>query len=224
MSAKKLKKIAVTIGFKADNTPIKKAFYGRSTAQAKSRAERWLESHGTPEKQADILTLGGWAARWLNVYKKPDVTPTAYTTTYEITVRRHILPALGSCVMMDLTPMDIKAFYNSVSHLSKSVCSKIKMCINGILETAVENGLCEHNQRRPHRAKTTRTSPGDSRSEVVELSHKSFVGPRSASCRTAAAAISRQSRSDSRPGWRADAPGHLEPQAQDGNGPDGAKA
>ena len=50
MSAKKLKKIAVTIGFKADNTPIKKAFYGRSTAQAKSRAERWLESHGTPEK------------------------------------------------------------------------------------------------------------------------------------------------------------------------------
>ena len=103
MSAKKLKKIAVTIGFKADNTPIKKAFYGRSTAQAKSRAERWLESHGTPEKQADILTLGGWAARWLNVYKKPDVTPTAYTTTYEITVRRHILPALGSCVMMDLT-------------------------------------------------------------------------------------------------------------------------
>ena len=77
MSAKKLKKIAVTIGFKADNTPIKKAFYGRSTAQAKNRAERWLESHGTPEKQADILTLGGWAARWLNVYKKPDVTPTA---------------------------------------------------------------------------------------------------------------------------------------------------
>ena len=62
MSAKKLKKIAVTIGFKADNTPIKKAFYGRSTAQAKNRAERWLESHGTPEKQADILTLGGWAA------------------------------------------------------------------------------------------------------------------------------------------------------------------
>ena len=153
MSAKKLKKIAVTIGFKADNTPIKKAFYGRSTAQAKSRAERWLESHGTPEKQADILTLGGWAARWLNVYKKPDVTPTAYT----ITVRRHILPALGSCVMMDLTPMDIKAFYNSVSHLSKSVCSKIKMCLNGILETAVENGLCEHNPAHKVKIESTAT-------------------------------------------------------------------
>lgn len=154
---KKLKKVAVTIGFKADNTPIKKAFYGRSTAQAKSRAERWLESHGTPEKQADILTLGGWAARWLNVYKKPDVTPTAYTTTYEITVRRHILPALGSCVMMDLTPMDIKAFYNSVSHLSKSVCSKIKMCLNGILETAVENGLCEHNPAHKVKIESTAT-------------------------------------------------------------------
>ena len=131
---KKLRRITATIGFKADNTPIKKAFYGRSKAQAKARAEHWLESHGTPEKQADILTLGGWAARWLNVYKKPDVTPTAYTTTYEITVRRHILPALGSCVMMDITPMDIKVFYNSVAHLSKSVCSKIKMCLNGIFE------------------------------------------------------------------------------------------
>ena len=45
MSAKKLKKIAVTIGFKADNTPIKKAFYGRSTAQAKSRAEPVSYTH-----------------------------------------------------------------------------------------------------------------------------------------------------------------------------------
>ena len=154
---KKLRRITATIGFKADNTPIKKAFYGRSKAQAKARAEHWLESHGTPEKQADILTLGGWAARWLNVYKKPDVTPTAYTTTYEITVRRHILPALGSCVMMDLTPMDIKAFYNSVSHLSRSVCSKIKMCLNGILETAVENGLCEHNPAHKVKIESTAT-------------------------------------------------------------------
>ena len=78
---KKLRRITATIGFKADNTPIKKAFYGRSKAQAKARAEHWLESHGTPEKQADILTLGGWAARWLNVYKKPDVTPTCLLYT-----------------------------------------------------------------------------------------------------------------------------------------------
>ena len=39
---KKLKKVAVTIGFKADNTPIKKAFYGRSTAQAKTaQSDGW---------------------------------------------------------------------------------------------------------------------------------------------------------------------------------------
>lgn len=145
MRTKMLKKVMIPIGFKADNTPIKKAFYGRSKAQAMDRAERWIEFHGAPQKQADILTVGGWAARWLAVYKRPDVTPAAYSTTYEITVRRHILPALGSCIMMDLSPVDIKAFYNSVSHLSKSVCAKIKMCLNGILETAVENGLCEQN-------------------------------------------------------------------------------
>ena len=54
---KKLRRITATIGFKADNTPIKKAFYGRSKAQAKARAEHWLESHGTPEKQADIHSI-----------------------------------------------------------------------------------------------------------------------------------------------------------------------
>lgn len=59
--------------------------------------------------------------------------------------------------MMDLTPMDIKAFYNSVSHLSKSVCSKIKMCLNGILETAVENGLCEHNPAHKVKIESTAT-------------------------------------------------------------------
>ena len=152
---KKLKKITITIGFKADNTPIKKAFYGRSKAQATDRAERWMELHATPQKQADILTVGGWAARWLAVYKRPDITPTAYTTTYETTVRRHILPALGNCIMMDLTPMDIKEFYNGISHLSKSVCGKIKMCLNGILETAVENGLCERNPAHKIRIEST---------------------------------------------------------------------
>ena len=52
--------------------------------------------------------MGGWAARWLRVYKRPDVSAATYQTTYEITVRRHILPHLGDRVMMDLTPVDIK--------------------------------------------------------------------------------------------------------------------
>ena len=59
--------------------------------------------------------------------------------------------------MMDITPMDIKAFYNSVSHLSKSVCSKIKMCLNGIFDTAVENGLCEHNPAHKVKIESTAT-------------------------------------------------------------------
>ncbi len=145
MQKKKLKKLFAVIGYKSDNTPIKKAFYGCTKDQAATRADNWIKEHGATQRNADILTVAGWAARWLTVYKKPDVTPLAYITTYEIVVRLHIIPELGDCIMMDLTPVDIKAFYNKVSHLSKSICSKIKMCLNGIFDTAVENGLCEHN-------------------------------------------------------------------------------
>ena len=148
MRQRRVKTVKVIIGYKADNTPIKRPFYGRTKEAAAGRAAKWLEVHGTPTKNADILTGGGWAARWLRVYKRPDVSAATYQTTYEITVRRHILPHLGDRVMMDLTPVDIKEFYGRVSHLSQSVCDKIKICLLGILETAIDNGLCQTNPAR----------------------------------------------------------------------------
>lgn len=152
---RRIKKVRVIIGYKADNTPIRRDFYGLSREAAQRRADRWIEVHGTPSRNADILTVGGWAARWLRIYKKPDVSPATYQTTYEITVRRHILPYLGDRVMMDLTPADIKAFYAEVCHLSQSVCDKIRLCLLGILETAIDNGLCQSNPARRIKIRST---------------------------------------------------------------------
>ena len=101
MLRRRVKTVKVVIGYKADNTAIKKAFYGRTKESAEARAARWLEEHGTPEKNADVLTVGGWAARWLRIYKKPDVSASTYKTTYEITVRRHILHFWETGLMMD---------------------------------------------------------------------------------------------------------------------------
>ena len=155
MLRRRVKTVKVVIGYKADNTAIKKAFYGRTKESAEARAARWLEEHGTPEKNADVLTVGGWAARWLRIYKKPDVSASTYKTTYEITVRRHILPSLGDRVMMDLPPADIKAFYAEVSYLSQSVCDKIRLCLLGIFESAIDNGLCQSNPARRIKIRST---------------------------------------------------------------------
>ena len=59
MRQRRVKTVKVIIGYKADNTPIKRPFYGRMKETAAGRAAKWMEVHGTPAKNADILTVGG---------------------------------------------------------------------------------------------------------------------------------------------------------------------
>ena len=89
--------------------------------------------------------MSGWAAQWLLLYKRPYITDPAYSTTYELPIRRHILPALGHMLLVDVTPADILRFYQQASILSPSMCGKIRMCVNGIFRSACSNGLCTSN-------------------------------------------------------------------------------
>lgn len=148
MRQRRVKTVKVIIGYKADNTPIKRPFYGRTKETAAGRAAKWMEVHGTPAKNADILTVGGWAAAGCGctrgrTCRRPPTRPPTRSRCGGTSCR-----TLGDRVMMDLTPVDIKEFYGKVSHLSQSVCDKIKICLLGILETAIDNGLCQTNPAR----------------------------------------------------------------------------
>ena len=93
MNKKKLQTYYGTVAYKADKTPVKRAFYGRSKADAKAKYFAYIAEHGQAEKCSDLYTVSGWAAQWLLLYKRPYITDPAYSTTYELPIRRHILPA-----------------------------------------------------------------------------------------------------------------------------------
>ena len=142
---KKLQTYQGVIAYKADKTPVKRVFYGRSKAEAKAKYFAYIAEHGQAEKCSDLYTVSGWAAQWLLLYKRPYITDPAYSTTYELPIRRHILPALGHMLLVDVTPADILRFYQQASSLSPSMCGKIRMCVNGIFRSACSNGLCTSN-------------------------------------------------------------------------------
>lgn len=142
---KKLQTYNGIVAYKADKTPIKRAFYGRTKADARQKYEAYIAERGQPDKHSDLYTVAGWAAQWLLLYKRPYITDPAYSTTYELPIRRHILPALGHMLLVDVTPADILRVYRAAAALSPSMCGKIRMCVNGIFRSAASNGLCTGN-------------------------------------------------------------------------------
>lgn len=145
MDRRKLQTYYGIVAYKADKTPIKRAFHGRTKTDARQKYAAYLEEKGPLEKPSDLYTVAGWATQWLLLYKRPYITDPAYSTTYELPVRRHILPQLGNMLLEDVTPADILQLYRVVSDLSPSMCGKIRMAVNGIFRSAVSNGLCSSN-------------------------------------------------------------------------------
>lgn len=94
------------------------------------------------------ITFAEWAMKWLETYKKPDVDENTYIDTYMNCVVKHIIPYLGKATLSNIKPIDIKSFYTTKQHMSTSRLSKMRICLNGIFETAIDNGLCSQNPAR----------------------------------------------------------------------------
>lgn len=56
------------------------------------------------------LTVAEFLHQWLENYAKPNVRPTTYAM-YEMLIRVHVIPALGSIPMAKLRPLDVQKFY-----------------------------------------------------------------------------------------------------------------
>lgn len=91
------------------------------------------------------VTFADWAYQWLETYKKPDVDENTYMDTYLNAVKNHLCPYFKNIKLSDIKPIHIKNFYTTKTHLSASMLSKMKLCLNGIFETAIDNDLCFKN-------------------------------------------------------------------------------
>lgn len=94
------------------------------------------------------ITFSEWAVKWMETYKKPDVSENTYQISYSIPIHKHIIPYFHKVYLTDIKPINIKSFYTKKQHLSKSMLSKIQICLNGIFESAIDNELCAKNPCR----------------------------------------------------------------------------
>ena len=132
-----------TIEFRVSiDTGERKSFYGVTEKEARKNYTDYLERKGSAEKKIEkIVTVGAWAVKWLELYKKGKVSHGTYRN-YEIYTNKHIIPELGHLRFDQVRPAHIAEFYSHRTHLSKSALKHINIALNGIFNTAIENNLC----------------------------------------------------------------------------------
>ncbi len=112
---------------------------------AKKKYREWLAKGEGALAVEKAWILKDWAARWLKV-KKSNVVYGTYAN-YERYVNDFIVPAIGDLKLDFVRPYHIEELFAgaAVAKLSDSAKNEIRVCLNGIFNTAVENRLCRAN-------------------------------------------------------------------------------
>lgn len=88
------------------------------------------------------MTLGEWIPQYLTCYKLNTIRPDSYYTL-EL-VASHIPQELKDMGLNDILPMHVQKFYNEFAcNVSKSYMDKMRVFMNGLFSTAIDNGYCE---------------------------------------------------------------------------------
>lgn len=134
----------VIVGMDADMKVIRKSFYSRdrSGAGAKKAYREWLANKESAIKKKKTVKV--WAEEWLTTYKKGKVSPGSYYN-YMLYVNQYIVPELGDKLLTDVRPVDIENLYLQNRHLSTTALNYIRISLNGIFESGIENRLCNQN-------------------------------------------------------------------------------
>lgn len=148
MPRKGLVEIQRTIGHDHNGKAIKKSFYGKTREEALAK---WyiFENDIVEKENKKIKTpFNEWATEWLWTYKAPNVKPSTFDTTYRRPTEKYIIPQFKSKPLQDITPIELQAFLNKHSRFSRAFVDKLVLCLNGIFETAIDNGILDRNPAR----------------------------------------------------------------------------
>ena len=145
-----LVEVKITTGRDLTGKRLQKSFYGKSKQEARRKAQEYLiEQEAALQTGKAFIkksyTFEEWALKWLEIYKKPHTTPNGYAWTFQNTVRKHLIPYFGNTELTSIRNADIQAFFASKTSYSESMLNKMRMCLSGIFETAIDNDLCFKN-------------------------------------------------------------------------------
>lgn len=91
-------------------------------------------------------TFKEWAETWLEKYKEGKVKESTYKETYERTVNSYLVPYFGNMRLEAIKPINIEDFAKKQKNIySQSTMKKMRLCLNGIFNTAIDNDLCRKN-------------------------------------------------------------------------------
>ena len=135
----------VVIGTKPDGKPLRRTVYARTIRDLEIKAAELRRQVGLGTLSDDGgITLGEWATQWVKIYK----TGIGHSSleVYEISLRAHIIPAIGHLKLKDVKPFHIQGLANSMSEKGLTrATEKAIMTIKQFLKRAVENGLIPKN-------------------------------------------------------------------------------
>lgn len=138
-----------------------KWFYGKTAREAQEKCseyKRLLEAGMRVD--ASAMTVREYAANWLPTHKASvgDKTYADYARQLNV-----MLDTIGDLYLPDVKPEDIKRVYAHYVGYSDSTIKRAKIVINGVFESAAENGYIRYNPCRSKDAKPHKGTEGSHR-------------------------------------------------------------
>ncbi|QVQ51332.1 tyrosine-type recombinase/integrase [Spiractinospora alimapuensis] len=140
----------VTMGVKSDGRPDRRHRKAQTEAEVTQKVQA-LEADrdaGRVTKTGRTPTVEQWFERWLTRVVSREVDENTLTTSYEPTVRRHIIPGLGRHRIDNVLPDHIEDFYERLADekgLAQSTILKVHWRLMAGFQVATDRDLIKRN-------------------------------------------------------------------------------
>jgi len=131
-----------------------KYFYGSTPAEARRKRDEYKARELMGVREAPKVTVRAYAGKWLPT-AKAGVTQKVYNDYAGLLDK--VIAAMGDMQLLEVTPTDVKAAYNTLIGMSDSTIKKLRMLTVSMFDAAVEDGLIRTN---PARSKAARPHKG----------------------------------------------------------------
>lgn len=128
---------------------LSKTLTGRTEKEAKAKMKAWIKEMTLYGKQLNKskTNFKQYAMNYFETYKKNTVSRNTYRC-YMVALNSHILPVFSEKELKDITKYDLQSFFNSKSNLAKDTVNHMKICLNFILESAIDDNIIRENPMR----------------------------------------------------------------------------
>lgn len=174
-------KVSVTL---SDGSRKRVSVYGKDKAEALRKKKELLgKTEKGIDRSAERQSLAAFLATWLDDVCAPKLRPKTMRA-YRYNVDRHIVPALGSRKLRELTPAMVQRFLNqlSASGLSPRTVGQARAVLRAALNVAKAWGYVEANAAEPVNPPRIKRSPArslthDDARTLLDYAAEDRIGP-----------------------------------------------